>query len=145
MSEEVSIDAAIEVDDELVEVMQRLVPQVSTSSLPPTAEFLNLIVSDPNEVLFLARVNGKIIGALTVAFIRIPTGLKAWVEDVVVDTSMRGLGIGEKLVQAAMEEGTRRGVKSIELTSNPKRESANRLYLRVGFNQRVTNVYRYKP
>lgn len=145
MSDGIEIETVQSVDDELTESMARLVPQVSTSSPPPTVAFLEALVADPNEVLFLARNDGHIVGTLTLAFIRVPTGLKGWIEDVVVDTSARGLGIGERLVRAAMDEGVRRGAKSIELTSNPKRDAANRLYLRVGFNHRVTNVYRFKP
>ena len=91
----------------------------------------------------MARVDGSILGSLTLAFYRIPTGLKAWIEDVVVDTEARGRGVGELLNRAALDEARRRGAKDVSLTSRPSREAANRLYLRIGFEARNTNVYRY--
>lgn len=139
-----TVAAATEVDDRLVAAFARLIPQLSQSSAPPDRAALERIVADPNEVLFMASLNGEIVGTLTVAFVRIPTGLKAWVEDVVVDQSARGEGVGEALVNAAIEEARRRGAKAVELTSNPSREAANRLYQRVGFESRTTNVYRLK-
>ena len=94
-------------------------------------------------MLFLARVDGRILGSLTLAFYRIPTGLKAWIEDVVVDGDARGSGLGAELSLAALAEAKDRGAKDVSLTSRPSRESANRLYQRIGFQARDTNVYRY--
>jgi ribosomal protein S18 acetylase RimI-like enzyme len=94
-------------------------------------------------VLFVARLEGRIVGSLTLIFYRIPTGLKSWIEDVVVDESARGHGIGELLNRAALDEARRRGAKAVSLTSRPSREAANRLYQRIGFESRPTNVYRY--
>ncbi len=94
-------------------------------------------------MLFLARVDGEITGSLTLAFYRIPTGLKAWIEDVVVDDAVRGRGVGAALNQAALAEARRRGAKDVSLTSRPSRTAANRLYLRLGFVARETNTYRY--
>ncbi len=141
---EVLIRPATQVDDMLVEAFQRLIPQLSSSSPPPSRAHLESIVSSGSSVLLVARVDGECVGSLTLGFIRIPTGLKAWIEDVVVDDSMRGRGLGERLVREGIEVARGRGAKSVELTSNPKREAANRLYQRVGFEQRETNVYRYK-
>lgn len=101
------------------------------------------MVANADTVLFVARVDGSILGSLTLAFYRIPTGLKAWIEDVVVDTEARGRGVGELLNRAALDEARRRGAKDVSLTSRPSREAANRLYLRIGFEARATNVYRY--
>ena len=95
-------------------------------------------------MVFLARIDGEILGCLTLAFYRIPTGLKAWIEDVVVDEAARGRGVGALLNVAALEEARRRGAKDVSLTSRPAREVANRLYVRLGFVARDTNVYRYK-
>jgi len=75
---------------------------------------------------------------------RIPTAVRAWIEDVVVDGSARGSGVGEALSRAALAEAARRGAKTVELTSRPSREAANRLYQRIGFVRRDTNVYRYE-
>jgi len=131
------------VDDELVEAFDRLIPQLSSSSPPPTRDHLGAIVDNEDTVLFVARVDGRILGSLTLAFYRIPTGTKAWIEDVVVDADARGHGIGELLSRAALAEAGARGAKDVSLTSRPSREAANRLYQRIGFEPRQTNVYRY--
>ena len=94
--------------------------------------------------LFLARLDGAIVGSLTLALYRIPTGVKAWIEDVVVDESGRGTGIGRLLSEAAVDEARSRGAKDVSLTSRPSREAANRLYQRIGFEQRESNLYRFK-
>jgi ribosomal protein S18 acetylase RimI-like enzyme len=93
--------------------------------------------------VFVARVDGNIVGSLTLVTFRIPTGIRAWIEDVVVDETARGHGVGEALNQAAIEEARRKGAVTVDLTSRPSREAANRLYQRIGFVQRDTNVYRY--
>lgn len=141
----VSLDVrpADHVDDELVGAFAALIPQLSSSSPPPTAAELHEIVDNPNSVLFVARVDGRIVGSLTLAFYRIPTGLKAWIEDVVVDGSARGHGVGEALNNAAIDEARHRGAKNVSLTSRASREAANRLYQRLGFQPYETNLYRY--
>ena len=138
------IEIATEVTDEIVAAFGRLIPQLSSSSPAPGREDLAAIVDDPFSVLYLARVDGRIVGSLTLALYQIPTGLKAWIDDVVVDESVRGQGVGEALSLAAVEEARRRGAKDVSLTSRPFRESANRLYQRLGFQPYETNVYRYK-
>ena len=142
MGAEISIAKAV--DDELVEAFDRLIPQLSSSSSPPGREGLEVIVSNPNSVLFVATIDDTVVGSLTLAFYRIPTGVKAWIEDVVVDDSARGQGVGESLNLAAIAEARRRGSKDVSLTSRPSREAANRLYRRIGFERRETNVYRFK-
>jgi len=128
---------------EKVNKLLALIPQLSSSSPPPTERELQAIVDSPDSVLFLARLDGRIVGSLTLAFYRIPTGLKAWIEDVVVDTAARGHGVGEALNMAALGEARRRGAKHVSLTSRPSRQAANRLYARLGFVEYETNVYRY--
>ena len=139
----VQIAEATEVTEELVEAFVRLIPQLSTSSPPtPRAELEEIVGSDAT-VLFLARDGaGRIVGSLTLAVFRIPTGFRAWIEDVVVDDSARGAGVGEALVGAAVDRSRALGAKTVDLTSRPSRESANRLYVRLGFESRSTNVYR---
>ena len=85
----------------------------------------------------------RIIGALTLAVFRIPTGVRAWIEDVVVDESARGRGVGETLTREAIRHASERGARTVDLTSRPSRVAANRLYQRVGFVERETRVYRY--
>ena len=121
----------------------RLIPQLSASSTPISAQELEEIIESDTTVLFAARSGQEIVGLLTLAIFRIPTGVRAWIEDVVVDNQARGKGVGDALNRAALAEAERRGAKTVDLTSRPSREAANRLYQRLGFKQRDTNVYRY--
>ena len=139
----VTVEMATQASDELVQAMQKLIPQLSSSNAPPSMKELNEMISSGSSVLFIARVENHIVGSLTLATFRIPTGIRAWIEDVVVDESARGHGVGEALNLAALDEAKRRGAITVELTSRPSREAANRLYLRLGFALRETNVYRY--
>jgi ribosomal protein S18 acetylase RimI-like enzyme len=104
------------------------------------------MVTSPAIVQLIARDperEGHIVGTLTLAMFRIPTGLRAWIEDVIVDNESRGKGIGEALTRAALEKAREAGARTVDLTSRPSREAANRLYQRVGFVRRDTNTYRY--
>ena len=139
----VTIEIANEANDELVQAFAHLIPQLSQSAPPPDAAQAALLVADPGSVVFVARLDGSIVGTLTLVLYRIPTGVKAWIEDVVVDGSARGHGVGDALNQAALGEARIRGVKAVSLTSRPSRVAANRLYQRIGFTLRETNVYRY--
>jgi ribosomal protein S18 acetylase RimI-like enzyme len=131
------------VDDELIEAFDRLIPQLSSSSPPPSRDHLTAMVDSEDTVLYVARVDGRILGSLTLAFYRIPTGTKAWIEDVVVDAEARGHGVGELLNRVALDEARARGAKNVSLTSRPSRDAANRLYRRIGFEHYETNVYRF--
>jgi GNAT superfamily N-acetyltransferase len=116
------------VTDDLVTSFARLVPQLSTSAEPPNAEQLAEIVSSPATRLLVARCDhGGIVGALTLACFSIPTGTRAWIEDVVVDEALRGAGIGAALVEDAVRLAREAGARTIDLTSRPEREAANRL------------------
>ncbi len=139
----VEIVEATEATAELAEALAVLVPQLSSSSPPPTPDELAELVASPASVLLVARQpDGAVVGSLTLALFRVPTGLRAWIEDVVVDGSARGAGVGEALVREALRRAEAAGARSVDLTSRPSRESANRLYVRLGFETRVTNVYR---
>lgn len=131
------------VTPDLREAMDRLIPQLSSSNPPPSDDEIAQIVLNPSTAFFVARLGGRIVGSLTLATFRIPTGMRAWIEDVVVDAEARGHGVGEALNKAAIEEARRRGAVTVDLTSRPSREAANRLYQRLGFVARDTNVYRY--
>lgn len=136
----------IEVDDELIAAFARLTPQLSSSSPAPGPDQLAAIVASPATVMFVARDidSGQIVGSLTLAMFRIPTGMRAWIEDVIVDEVARGKGVGAALNHAALDRAKAEGAKTVDLTSRPSRDAANRLYKRIGFEQRETNVYRYK-
>ena len=139
----VVVEQATIANAELIEAFQRLIPQLSSSNPPPTQEELAEIISAPSTVLFIARLDEHIVGTLTLATFRIPTGVRAWIEDVVVDSAARGHGVGEAMNPAAILEAHHRGAITVDLTSRPSREAANRLYQRIGFVARDTNVYRY--
>lgn len=141
--DQVSVEIALTADPELITAISRLVPQLSSSAKPPTAYELEAIVESPATTLFVARDAGcEIVGSLTLAVFRVPTGVRAWIEDVVVETSQRGAGIGAALVKAAITEARRAEARTVDLTSRPDRVDANRLYQRLGFEKRETNVYR---
>ena len=139
----VEIEIADEATPELVAAFARLIPQLSKSSPPPTHdEIAEMIHGDASDVL-VARVDGVILGTLTLVTFRIPTGVRAWIEDVVVDDAARGHGVGDQLNRFALDLARAKGAKTVDLTSRPSREAANRLYQRIGFQPRDTNVYRY--
>jgi ribosomal protein S18 acetylase RimI-like enzyme len=138
----IAVEAAAVVDDDLCAAVDRLVPQLSRSSPPPSRAVLERIVADGATTLFVARGDDGIVGMLTLATFQIPTGVRAWIEDVVVDGSARGAGVAAALVQAALDRSAALGARTVDLTSRPDREAANRLYLRMGFEARQTNVYR---
>src|SRR4029450_6661723 len=128
----------------MVEAVHRLVPQLSRSSPPPTEAELGEIVASPATDLFLALADdGTIVGVSTLATFRIPTGLRAWIEDVVVDEAARGIGIGRTLTQAMLDRAQRLGCVTVDLPSRPSREAPNRLSAKMGFVPRETNIYRY--
>jgi ribosomal protein S18 acetylase RimI-like enzyme len=132
------------VTPEIVEALSTLVPQLSSSAPAPTPAEIAEIAGSPATVLLVARDDdGTIVGSLTLVVFRAPTGPRAWIEDVVVDTSTRGQGIGAALVGEALDRAASAGARTVDLTSRPSREAANRLYLRLGFEQRTTNVYRW--
>lgn len=146
MQPEVEVVEVAEVTPEVVEAFERLIPQLSSSNPPPSADDLAAIVRSRATILLVARdpaADGRIVGSLTLALFRIPTGLRAWIEDVVVDGEARGRGVGEALNRHALEAARQAGARTVDLTSRPSREAANRLYQRIGFVERATNVYRY--
>ncbi len=142
----IHVTELVEITEEVVEAFGHLVPQLSSSNPAPSPDALKQMASDPNIVLYIARdtETDSIVGTLTLAFFRIPTGLQARIEDVVVDEIARGQGVGELLTNAAVDRARHEGAKAVGLTSRPAREAANRLYLRMGFEVRETNVFRLK-
>ena len=139
------IELPDELSDELLAAFRRLAPQLSRSAAIPDVEAVREVVSSPATTVLAARDEEGIVGLLTLAVFRAPTGLRAWIEDVVVDQAVRGRGIGEALTREAVRLAGERGARTVDLTSRPSREAANRIYERVGFRKRETNVYRYEP
>lgn len=140
------IEQADEASDEVHQAIVRLLPFLSKSSPAPSADQVAEIATSPATTLFLARdgAGGPIVGTLTLALFRIPSGVRAWIEDVIVDPAVEGRGCGRQLTQAALDAARAVGARTVELTSRPSREAANHLYLRLGFQIRETNVYRYE-
>jgi len=140
----VTVEVLKEVTGEVVEAFGRLLPQLSATAPPLDAATLSDIVSAPASTVLLARIDGQIIGSLTLAMFPIPTGLRAWIEDVVVDDAARGQGAGKALTLEALRLAQAAGARTVDLTTRPSREAAGRLYERVGFEQRESRLYRYK-
>lgn len=140
-----SVDVEIleTVTPDVVEAFRRLLPQLSRSAAPPDAQALTSIVGSPAITLLIARSGGKVAGTLTLAMFPCPTGLRAWIEDVVVDEAARGMGIGEALTRKALDVAMAAGARTVDLTSRPSRAAAGRLYERIGFTERESRLYRY--
>jgi ribosomal protein S18 acetylase RimI-like enzyme len=141
----ISVEEVERSSDELVAAVARLVGQLSSSAPPPDGSALDALVACTATHLLVARErDGEIVGMLTLALFPIPTGVRAWIEDVVVEQAARGRGIGELLTREALALAAAGGARTVDLTSRPSREAANRLYARLGFELRETNVYRYE-
>ena len=140
----IEISICDNVDETVVAALGKLIPQLSASSSLPSAEQLSEILDHDASTLLLAREGDTIVGSMTLVVFPIPTGLRAWIEDVVVDEKCRNKGIGEALNQHAINIAKKVGAKTVDLTSRPSREAANRLYDRLGFTKRDTNIYRFE-
>lgn len=139
--EEVSVASA-----EVCEAVASLVPQLSARAVALSPADVEAMVASDAVHLLLVRDGStrRVLGMLSLVVFRIPTGVRAWIEDVVVDEPARGLGLGRLLTTEALALAERLGAETVDLTSRPSREAANRLYLSVGFERRETNVYRYR-
>ncbi|WP_433295492.1 GNAT family N-acetyltransferase [Actinoplanes sp. CA-030573] len=139
----VEIEAVREVTDEVVKAFGRLLPQLSRSAPALDVQGIRELVAFPGNRVLIARLDGEIVGTLTLVTFPIPTGLRAWVEDVVVDSSARGHGVGAALTRQAVRLAQADGARTVDLTSRPSRAAANRLYERLGFEVRDSKVYRF--
>jgi ribosomal protein S18 acetylase RimI-like enzyme len=144
----VEIGIAEAASPEIVDAFARLLPQLSSSATALTRESLAEIITAPHNTVLLARdpsAGGRIVGTLTLVIFRIPSAMRAWIEDVVVDGAVRGRGVGEALTLAAVKLAKERGAKTVDLTSRRSRQAAHRLYEKAGFHVRDTSVYRFGP
>jgi ribosomal protein S18 acetylase RimI-like enzyme len=139
----VNVEVVQEADDKVTAAMRHLVPQLSTSAALPDMAAVQRIARSEATTLLAARLDGKIVGFLALVMFPIPTGFRAWIEDVIVDDAARGQGIGEALTRKALELADAAGARTVDLTTRPHREAAGRLYERVGFAERTTRNYRY--
>src|SRR5271170_3649989 len=138
----VTVEKAQFATTELVVGLNRLLPQLSSSAEPLTTDDVEEMIHSESSTLFVALDEGAVVGTLTLVVFSIPTGRRAWIEDVVVDEGSRGTGVGQQLTMAAVDEARLRDVRSIDLTSRPSRQAANAMYVKLGFERRETNVYR---
>lgn len=138
----VDVEVVQVVSDDIVKAFSRLLPQLSVSAKALDAEALRRLVAWQGNRLLVARVDGEIVGALTLVVFPLPTGLRAWIEDVVVDEEARGRGVGAALTREAVRLARADGARTVDLTSRPSRDAANRLYERLGFQLRDSKVYR---
>jgi ribosomal protein S18 acetylase RimI-like enzyme len=141
---DVHVEVLSEVTDEVVETFERLLPQLSSTASKLDRQALEAIVAAPASTILIARIGEQIAGTLTLATFPIPTGVRAWIEDVVVDEAARGQRVGTALIEEAINLARNAGARTVDLTSRPSRVSAGVLYERVGFEQRETRMYRYK-
>jgi ribosomal protein S18 acetylase RimI-like enzyme len=139
----VTVEKAQFATTELVVGLNRLLPQLSSSAEPLTSDDVEAMIHSESATLFIALDDAKVVGTLTLIVFSIPTARRAWIEDVVVDESSRGSGVGQQLTMAAIDEARLRGVRTIDLTSRPARDAANAMYVKLGFELRETNVYRF--
>lgn len=130
--------------DELTEAFERLIPHLSRSNPPPARAAVAELLASPVTSQFVARDDdGRIVGVSTLIVFRIPTALRAWIEDVVADPDAAGQGIGRALTEAMLDRARELGCATVDLTSRPSRETANHIYRAVGFQERETNIYRF--
>lgn len=139
----IDIEELREVTDDVVDAFARLLPQLSSSAKPLDAAAIKDVVSSPAVTVLLAKTDAEIVGTLSLVIFRIPTGVRAWIEDVVVDAAAGRQGTGTALVTAAVERARAAGARSVDLTTRPARVAAGNLYERAGFTKRETRVYRY--
>ncbi len=137
------IEAVSTLAPTLADSIAALIPQLSSSAAAPQSEDLQRIVNSPATKLLVARSVDAVMGMLTLAVFHVPTGARAIIEDVVVDERHRGQGIAAALVQEALAQAQAAGARTVDLTSRPSREAANRLYRKLGFEKRETTVYRF--
>lgn len=139
----VRVAVADTTDPEVIAGLARLLPQLSESAMAPTVTEIETLIAQQATRLLLAWDGDDIVGILTLVIVRLPTGVKALIEDVVVDEAARGKRAGTTLVEAALDHARADGAAFVDLTSNPSRVAANEMYQRIRFAQRSTNVYRY--
>jgi len=136
------IEAATDATQELLDALTSLLPQLNPKLKPLTMERLSTVIGDPATTLLVVRDDGRIVGVAAVLVYATPAFVKARIEDVVVDEPSRGKGVGEALVRRCLEVARQRGAEIVELQSARWREVANRLYPRLGFELRESNLYR---
>ena len=139
------IERVTEPSADVLAALDRLLPQLSPGRTGPSHDELAEIAAAPGTVLLVARDDDRIVGTLTLLLYRLPAGFRGWIHDVVVDEDARGRGVGEALTSEALAIATAARVERVDLTTRRHREAAHRLYERLGFVQRESDVYVWRP
>lgn len=138
------IERITDMNESVYKAFERLMPQLIDKNEFPSYEDLKKVIDSKNvHLCFAYDSDNKVIGTITLVFLRIPTGLKAWIEDVIVDNNARGKGVGKAMIWHAIQIARENGAPKVDLTSNPRRIAANNLYQKLGFEKRESNVYRF--
>lgn len=144
MNAAITVEPAMQLDQELRAACARLLPQLS-SSAEFSSDLLSRLLEHDATTLLLARLDQRLVGVLTLVIYPLPTGLRAHIDDVVVDDSVRGHGVGRALVEAALQAAQQQGARTVDLTSRPGRDAAIGLYTKLGFIRRDSHLYRHQP
>ena len=137
------IERITEIDENILNAFQKFIPKLTNEKdRVPTTEDLERVISSSNNYLIIAKEGDEIIGTLTLVFYWVPSGVKAWIEDVIVDDNARGKGVATALMWHSLSLAREKGAEKVDLSSRPWREAANNLYLKLGFQKRDTNMYR---
>lgn len=139
----VEVKVVREATDEVVEAVTRLLPQLSRTAAVPDRESVDRMLRSDANTLLLAQTEDRVVGMLTLIMYPLPSGLRGRIEDVVVDDAARGQGVGAALTKEALRLAEEAGARTVDLTSRPSRQAANRLYERLGFQGRDSQVYRF--
>ena len=140
----IKIRKVLNSSEKVLEDINQLLSQLSKSAKPLNLDDLEGLIECSSTHLYFAEEDEMVLGMLSLVVFQIPTGVRAWVEDVVVHGKARGKGVGKMLTLTALSEAKQLGALTVDLTSRPSREVANKLYMSVGFEPRITNVYRYR-
>lgn len=138
------VEKVLEITDELLASLKELIPQLGVYKTSLSRDGLTSLINSDASSLFVAYYpdkGGEIVGSLTLAIYRVPTGIRSIVEDVVVDEKFRRMGVAQELLSRAIELAREAGATSVSLTSSPHRHAANLLYQKMGFQLRETNAY----
>ncbi len=125
--------------------LQRLISELSSSASGPDAATVAARVRDERVRVLVVERQGVIVGTATLSLLMtLWKGMVGHVDDVVVDATARGEGLGRRLMEKLHEEAAHLGLTHLDLTSRPTREAANALYQSLGYEKRGTNVYRLR-
>jgi ribosomal protein S18 acetylase RimI-like enzyme len=137
------IEVVKQFDPSLLQAVASLLPQLTSSGRMMTADELRAMIASPLTTLFIAKDEDKIVGMISMNVVQMPTGLRSYLEDLVIDSAYRQRGAATALLQAAIDLARSSGARTLNMTSRSSRKGTIRLYERLGFRRRDTNAFRY--